>query len=146
MPSEGEEVRELQALLCAGPPSRRARANLHRAGTSIPTNQQYDSTSVGHAFAAVVTQGLLNKYAVPMNPEHVVEKVEVLCPCWEGHWPRDMCEEWNQIHETEGASLKDTDRASLGLRILGDYNKTSLNPSGRTPSAKKKLIKPSAVN
>ena len=67
----------------APPPQPRA-AGMH-AKLHMPLNQGQAGTCVGYAFAAAVSQNLLAKYGVPVDPEKLADKVKTLCPCWDGH-------------------------------------------------------------
>lgn len=60
------------------------------ASAALPLNQGRFGTCVGHAFAQALTTGVQEKYGVPCYPTLVVEKIQTLCECWEGHFTERM--------------------------------------------------------
>ena len=77
---------------------------------AMPMNQGKQGTCVGYAFSNTLAHNLLGKYAVPISPEKLVEKVKTLCPCWDGHNIDKMCDEWNAKHTDTGARLENQDQ------------------------------------
>jgi hypothetical protein len=80
-------------------------------GAALPLNQGRSGTCVGHSFAQALCAGIQEKYGVPCDPNLVVEKVKVLCPCWDGHRTEHMPREWNDTHAMSGAAIEDVDKA-----------------------------------
>jgi len=109
------------------PPQPRA-AGMH-AKLHMPLNQGQAGTCVGYAFAAAVSHNLLARYGVPVDPEKIADKVKTLCPCWGGHWPGKMCDEWNAKHNEPGAYLEDMEKSAqysinVVCKQLADIEKT----------------------
>jgi hypothetical protein len=65
------------------------------AKMSAPLNQGSFGTCVGHAFAKCLVDGVLGKYAVPLQIESVLAQVKASCPCWEGTHLEQLSNEWN---------------------------------------------------
>ena len=63
---------------------------------SAPLNQGSSGTCVGYAFAKTLVDGVLGKYAVPLNIGDVVSHIKVAIPCWEGEDLESMCKQWNR--------------------------------------------------
>ena len=51
---------------------------------SAPLNQGSFGSCAGYAFAKALANGVLGKYAVPLDVMEVLGAVKLLCPCWEG--------------------------------------------------------------
>jgi hypothetical protein len=62
---------------------------------SAPLNQGSFGSCAGYAFAKALADGVLGKYAVPLDVMEVLGAVKLLCPCWEGSRIETMCEQWN---------------------------------------------------
>lgn len=73
----------------------------------MPMHQGGMGTCVGHAFATVVCEVLLNKYRVAVSRDDLLAKVKTLCPCWEGHNLKAMVDAWNSSSHMPGARIEE---------------------------------------
>ena len=87
---------------------------------STNTNQGAFGTCVGHSFAKALTDGLLGKYAVPVDVHDIVSAVERECDCWEGKHLVPMCDAWNEKFQDKW--FKDIDK-KCRYRIKVDYKR-----------------------
>ncbi len=79
-------------------------------GATLPLNQGDFGTCVGHAFTQALTTAIQEKFGVPCDPVLVVEKIKVLCECWDGHSTDRMPVEWNEVHAEPKAAIEDMDK------------------------------------
>jgi hypothetical protein len=79
---------------------------------SAPLNQGSFRTCVGHAFSKCLVDGVLCKYAVPLQIESVLAQVKASCPCWEGAHLEPLSNQWNDnVATNTGLYFPDTDNA-----------------------------------
>ena len=75
----------------------------------VPLNQGGQGTCVAYAYAAALSQGLIEKYGVPSDPDKLAEKIKALCPCYDGEFIEEMLNKWNKQHHEEGAAIENLD-------------------------------------
>ena len=103
-------------------------------------NQGGHGTCVGYAFSRVMTGCLCEKYGVTCDPEKFVEKVKALCPCWEGHEPESMLEEWNEQHDKPGAAIEDVDQR-LRYNVVVKYTKITSYQAAHAEMKRQEALK-----
>jgi hypothetical protein len=82
------------------------------AKMSAPLNQGSFGTCVGHAFSKCLVDGVLGKYAVPLQIESVLAQVKASCPCWEETYCEQLSNEWNDnVATNKGLYFPDVDNA-----------------------------------
>ena len=90
--------------------------------TSAPLNQGVFGTCVGHAFAKAFTDGVLNKYGVPIDVHDILSAVKLKGDCWEGTHLVPMCKVWNDNFTDKDTWFSDTD-GKCRYRIKVDYQR-----------------------
>ena len=88
---------------------------------STPLNQGGFGTCVGHAFAKVLTDGVLGKYGVPINVQDILGAAKLKGDCWEGTHLVPMCDVWNDNFQ-EDSWFDDTDH-KCRYRIKVNYQR-----------------------
>ena len=80
-----------------------------RASAPVPLNQGGQKTCVAYAYAQALSQGLREKYGVPIDPDRLAEKIKGRHPCYKGAYIEQMLTKWNTQHLEAGAAIENLD-------------------------------------
>jgi len=97
-------------------------------------------TCAGYSFSRVMTTGLHEKYGIVCDPRKIFEKIEALCPCWEGHETELILGEWNKMHATPGAAIEDVDQHQR-YNVKVEYTKITSFQEARAEMERQEALK-----